>query len=32
VLVVSAAVSMSAFVVWFFFFAGAAPAPIGIQV
>ncbi len=32
VLVVSAALSMSAFAVWFFFFAGAAPAPIGIQV
>jgi hypothetical protein len=32
VLVVSAAITMSAFAVWFFFFAGAAPAPIGIQV
>ena len=32
VLVVSAAITMSAFAVWFLFFAGAAPAPIGIQV
>lgn len=32
VLVVSAAVTMSAFAVWFLFFAGAAPAPIGIQI
>jgi hypothetical protein len=32
VLVVSAAITMSAFAVWFFFFAGAAPAPIGINI
>jgi hypothetical protein len=32
VLVVSAGVTMAAFAIWFFFFAGAAPAPIGIQV
>jgi hypothetical protein len=32
VLVVSAALTIVAFVVWFFFFAGAAPAPIGIQL
>lgn len=32
VLVVSAGVTMAAFAVWFLFFAGAAPAPIGIQI
>ena len=32
VLVVSAGVTMAAFAIWFLFFAGAAPAPIGIQV
>jgi hypothetical protein len=32
VLVVSAGVTMAAFAIWFFFFAGAAPAPIGIQI
>ena len=32
VLVVSAGVSTAAFAVWFLFFAGAAPAPIGIQI
>ncbi len=32
VLVVSAALTLVAFVIWFFFFAGAAPAPIGIQL
>jgi hypothetical protein len=32
VLVVSAGVTLAAFVVWFFFFAGASPAPIGIQI
>ena len=32
VLVVSAGVTMAAFAVWFFFFAGAAPAPIGLQL
>jgi hypothetical protein len=32
VLVVSAAFTITAFVVWFFFFAGTSPVPIGIQV
>jgi hypothetical protein len=32
VLVVSAALTLTAFVVWFFFFAGASPVPIGIQL
>ena len=32
VLVVSAGVTMTVFAVWFLFFAGAAPAPIGIQL
>ncbi len=32
VLVVSAGLAIAVFVVWFFFFAGADPAPIGIQV
>jgi hypothetical protein len=32
VLVVSAALTLTAFVIWFFFFAGASPAPIGIQI
>ena len=32
VLVVSAGVTMTAFAVWFLFFAGAAPAPIGLQI
>jgi hypothetical protein len=31
VLVVSAGLTLAAFVVWFFFFAGATPVPIGIQ-
>ena len=31
VLVVSAAVTLAAFVIWFFFFAGTSPLPIGIQ-
>jgi hypothetical protein len=31
VLVVSAGLSVAAFVVWFLFFAGASPVPIGIQ-
>ncbi len=31
VLVVSAGVSLVAFVVWFFFFAGAEPLPVGIK-
>jgi hypothetical protein len=32
VLVVSAAFTLAAFVVWFFFFAGTSPVPLGIQV
>ena len=32
VLVVSAGISLTAFTIWFFLFAGAAPAPIGIQI
>ena len=32
VLVVSAGISLTAFAVWFFLFAGAAPAPIGINI
>jgi hypothetical protein len=32
VLVISAGVTMAAFVVWFFFFAGASPVPVGIQI
>jgi hypothetical protein len=32
VLVVSAGVTIAAFVVWFFFFAGASPIPVGIQL
>jgi hypothetical protein len=32
VLVVSAGISLAAFTIWFFLFAGAAPAPIGIQI
>ncbi len=32
VLVVSAGVTVAAFAVWFLFFAGAAPAPIGLQI
>jgi hypothetical protein len=32
VLVVSAGISVTAFTIWFFLFAGAAPAPIGIQL
>src|ERR1700744_174923 len=32
VLVVSAGISLTAFSIWFFLFAGAAPAPIGIQI
>ena len=32
VLVVSAGISLAAFTIWFFLFAGAAPAPVGIQV
>jgi hypothetical protein len=32
VLVVSAGLTIVAFVIWFFLFAGANPAPIGIQV
>jgi hypothetical protein len=32
VLVVSAGITLAAFVVWFFFFAGTSPVPIGIQI
>jgi hypothetical protein len=32
VLVVSAGFTLAAFVVWFFFFAGASPVPIGIHL
>ena len=32
VLVVSATVALAAFTIWFFLFAGAAPAPVGIQI
>jgi len=32
VLVVSAAITLVAFVVWFFFFAGTSPVPVGIHL
>ncbi|MBV9193696.1 MAG: hypothetical protein JO168_06080 [Solirubrobacterales bacterium] len=32
VLVVSAGVTVAGFVIWFLFFAGASPAPVGIQI
>ncbi len=32
VLVVSAGFTLVAFVVWFFFFAGTSPVPVGIQI
>jgi hypothetical protein len=32
VLVVSAGFTLVVFVVWFFFFAGASPVPLGIQI
>ncbi len=32
VLVVSAALTLAVFVVWFFFFAGAEPVPVGINL
>ncbi len=32
VLVVSAGLTIVAFIVWFFLFAGASPVPIGIQI
>jgi hypothetical protein len=32
VLVVSAGISLAAFTIWFFLFAGAAPAPVSIQI
>jgi len=32
VLVVSAGFTLAAFAVWFFFFAGASPVPLGIQL
>jgi hypothetical protein len=31
VMVVSAGVTLAAFVIWFFFFAGAEPLPVGIK-
>jgi hypothetical protein len=31
VLVISAGITLAAFVVWFFFFAGAEPLPVGIK-
>jgi hypothetical protein len=31
VLVVSAGVTLAVFVIWFFFFAGTSPVPVGIQ-
>ena len=32
VLVVSAGVALAAFAIWFFFFAGASPVPVGIHL
>lgn len=32
VLVVSAGITLVAFVIWFFLFAGASPVPVGIQI
>ncbi|MFZ0040087.1 MAG: hypothetical protein WAK93_02175 [Solirubrobacteraceae bacterium] len=32
VLVVSAGITVAGFVIWFFFFAGTSPVPLGIQV
>ena len=32
VLVVSAGITLAAFVVWFFFFAGTSPVPLGIHI
>ena len=32
VLVISAGITLVAFVVWFFLFAGASPVPVGIQI
>jgi hypothetical protein len=32
VLVVSAGLTLAAFVIWFFFLAGTSPVPIGIQI
>jgi hypothetical protein len=32
VLVISASITLVVFVVWFFFFAGASPIPIGLQL
>ena len=32
VLVVSAGITLAAFAVWFLFFAGASPVPVGIQI
>jgi hypothetical protein len=32
VLVVSAGIALAGFAIWFFFFAGASPVPVGIQL
>jgi hypothetical protein len=32
VLVISAGLTIAVFVVWFFFFAGASPVPVGIHL
>jgi hypothetical protein len=32
VLVISAGVALAAFAIWFLFFAGASPVPIGLQL
>ncbi len=32
VLVVSAGLTLAVFVIWFFFFAGASPVPVGIHI
>ena len=32
VLVISAGITLAAFVIWFFLFAGASPVPVGIQI
>ena len=32
VLVVSAGLTLTVFVIWFFFLAGASPVPVGIQI
>jgi hypothetical protein len=32
VLVISAGITVAAFAIWFFFFAGASPLPVGISL